>query len=133
MGVKDIPVSAKADLQLVKVDAGTKGSIPQGCASLAGAQFAVDFYEGEYTKDSLPEEPDRTWILETKETKKTKEVEEQQACWELSEEYKIEGDDFYYAAGSDEPVLPLGTLVIEEVKAPMGYLLKGVLFKAEEG
>mgnify|MGYP002385319865 CR=1 FL=1 len=29
---------------------------------------------------------------------KTKEVEEQQACWELSEEYKIEGDDFYYAA-----------------------------------
>lgn len=132
VGVKDIPVSAKADLQLVKVDAGTKGSIPQGCASLAGAQFAVDFYEGEYTKDSLPEEPDRTWILETKETKKTKEVEEQQACWELSEEYKIEGDDFYYAAGSDEPVLPLGTLVIEEVKAPTGYLLKGVLFKAEE-
>lgn len=67
-----------------------------------------------------------------KRRKKQKEVEEQQACWELSEEYKIEGDDFYYAAGSDEPVLPLGTLVIEEVKAPMGYLLKGVLFKAEE-
>lgn len=124
LGVKDIPVSAKADLQLVKVDAGTKGSIPQGCASLAGAQFAVDFYEGEYTKDSLPKEPDRTWILETKEN------EEKQAFWELSEEYKIGGDDFYYASESNGPVLPLGTIVIEEIKAPKGYLLKGAVFKS---
>ena len=44
----------------------------------------------------------------------------------LSETYKISGDEFYKS--QDTPVLPLGTITIQETKAPAGYLINHEIF-----
>ena len=41
----------------------------------------------------------------------------------LSDKYKVSGDDFYLQ--DEKVVLPMGTLTVEETKAPNGYLLDG--------
>ena len=41
----------------------------------------------------------------------------------LADAYKVSGDSFYMQDG--KAVLPLGTLTVEETKAPNGYLLDG--------
>ena len=41
----------------------------------------------------------------------------------LTEAYKVSGDSFYMQDG--KAFLPLGTLTVEETKAPNGYLLDG--------
>lgn len=46
----------------------------------------------------------------------------------LSDEYKVSGDSFYTQDGKN--VLPLGTLTVEETKAPNGYLLDGAYMQA---
>ena len=57
-----------SDLSLIHIlDAGKGDPVPQGSASLTGAQFKVSYYGGYYTEETLPEQPDRSWILETRE------------------------------------------------------------------
>lgn len=46
----------------------------------------------------------------------------------LSDKYKVSGDSFYTQDGKN--VLPLGTLTVEETKAPNGYLLDGAYMQA---
>lgn len=102
-----------ADLILVKKDKETGVSRPQGNASLAGAEFEVNYYAGYY--DSDPEDsgsvPERNWLLRSDEEGKVI----------LSDQAKIDGDDFY-TDDTGKNILPLGTLVISERKAPRGYL-----------
>ena len=46
----------------------------------------------------------------------------------LADAYKVSGDSFYMQDGKS--VLPLGTLTVEETKAPNGYLLEGAYMQA---
>ena len=47
----------------------------------------------------------------------------------LHSAYKVSGDPFYTSNGIE--VLPLGTITIEETKAPEGYLLDGAYLQPE--
>ena len=38
------------------------------------------------------------------------------------------GDDLYYASDGKTPCLPLGTVTVQESKAPAGYLLNDTVF-----
>lgn len=116
LNVKDEPVYCDMGMVLEKIDQETKNGNAQGGGSLEGAEFTVRYYAGEYTQATLPEKPDRTWILKTKKDK------DAYIC-RLDNGYKISGDDFYYAEGVDKPVLPLGTISIEETGVPKGYLM----------
>ena len=49
--------------------------------------------------------------------------EKQRQTLRSAEEYKASGPDFYYQSDGETPTLPLGTAVIQETKAPQGYLL----------
>ena len=114
--VNEVPGNDPVDIEIVKNDAENKG-MPQGDATLEGAEFTIKYYDGYYTKDTLPKEATRTWVLTTKE-RNGKYVAV------LSESYKVSGDKIY----TDENggyCLPLGTISVEETKAPKGYLLKG--------
>jgi len=116
--VKDAPQNDPAFMKVQKVDAETGKPSPLGAGTLAGAEFTVSYYDGFYTKDTLPEKPTRTWVLKTGDkgvTSLTHAVANKDA-------YFVSGDEFYTnMAGM--PTLPLGTVAIQETKAPKGYML----------
>jgi len=108
---------------LKKVDAETEESAAQGSASMAGAQFTFNYYDGYYTLDTLPKAPTRSWVVETK----ANTLSSGSVIYRchLSDEYKVSGDAFYYTDDNPNPTLPLGTVTVQETKAPEGYLLNG--------
>lgn len=124
--VSDIPKVTDTIIELFKMDMETKKHNPQGNASLEGAEFTWNYYAGFYNKDNLPAEATRTWV--------TKIIAEKDSdgttnyMTKLSDAYKVSGDSFYMQDG--KAVLPLGTLTVEETKAPNGYLLDGAYMQA---
>lgn len=115
--VNEVPGDDPIGIEIVKNDAENKG-MPQGDATLEGAEFTVKYYDGYYTKDNLPKKATRTWVIQTK--------KQSNGSYRtgLANMYKVSGDDFYL----DQDgllCLPLGTISVEETKAPTGYLLKG--------
>lgn len=113
--VKEVPFNAVA-IEITKIDAETK-NVSQGMTSLENAEFTIKYYDDYYEKHAdLPNKATKTWVIQTKKNTENQYV----AC--LLDSYKVAGDSFYYNDGI--PVLPLGTLTIQETKAPKGYLLK---------
>ncbi|MCM1172371.1 MAG: VaFE repeat-containing surface-anchored protein [Clostridium sp.] len=87
---------------------------------LEDAEFTVKFYKGvqQGTNPALDGmTADRIWVLKTVLNPKNNDV-----CALLDELSKISGDDFYRTR-SGKPTLPLGTITIQETKAPDGYLV----------
>lgn len=112
------PVNDPLAIQITKADMDSTESSPQGNASLEGAEFTVKYYNALYDKVSdLPEKATRTWVLKTK-----KQVNGAYKALML-DSYKVSGDDFYREYGI--VTLPIGTITIQETKAPDGYLLDG--------
>ena len=119
--VSDTPKVTDTLIELFKIDMETQKDNPQGNASLAGAEFTWKYYAGFYNKDNLPAEATRTWI--TKTIAETDSDGTTHYITKLGDAYKVSGDNFYMQNG--KAVLPLGTLTVEETKAPSGYLLDG--------
>lgn len=61
--------------------------------------------------------PTRQWIFRTNEN----------GFSYFATEWKVSGDNFYYNS-TNNPTLPLGTITIQETKAPEGYLLNPEIF-----
>lgn len=119
----ETPGNDPIGIEIVKNDAETLG-MPQGDATLEGAEFTVTYYADYYTKEEIaqgkPEEDKvekRTWVLQTKKASTG------QYIASLNDYWKVSGDELYKQDGM--PTLPLGTISIKETKAPKGYLLKG--------
>lgn len=119
----ETPGNDPIGIEIVKNDAETLG-MPQGDATLEGAEFTVTYYADYYTKEEIaqgkPEEDKvekRTWVLQTKKASTG------QYIASLNDYWKVSGDELYKQDGM--PTLPLGTISIRETKAPKGYLLKG--------
>ena len=119
--VSDTPKVTDTLIELLKIDMETQKGAPQGNASLEGAEFTWNFYAGHYTADNLPAEPTKTWVTKTIAEKDSDGTIHYVS--RLADEYKVSGDSFYTQDGKN--VLPLGTLTVEETKAPDGYLLDG--------
>lgn len=115
----DYPQSDPVPVVLGKVDKETNKNKPQGSASLAGAEFTVKYYKGLYDSDPAKsgQTPSRSWVLKTNENGFTN----------LDSKYKVSGDDFYYNSSS-APALPVGTITIQETKAPVGYFINNEVF-----
>lgn len=116
------PANDPVAIQIKKIDADNGDSNAQGNASLEGAQFTINYYNKLYEKpEELPEQPTRSWVVETKAMKFSDGSINYISG--LGETYKVSGDDFYYIDGFI--TLPIGTVTIQETKAPEGYLLDG--------
>ena len=124
--VSDTPKATDTLIELFKIDMETQKDNPQGNASLAGAEFTWKYYAGFYNKDNLPAEATRTWV--TKTIAETDSDGTTHYITKLADTYKVSGDSFYMQDG--KAVLPLGTLTVEETKAPNGYLLDGAYMQA---
>lgn len=114
----DVPQSDPVTVLLGKVDKETNQNKPQGSASLANAQFTVKYYDVLMSTDPAKNgyTPKRTWVLKTDERGFTR----------LGDKYKVSGDEFYKLNGV--VTLPLGTITIQETKAPEGYLINNEVF-----
>jgi len=119
--VSDTPKVTEPLLELFKIDMETKKATVQGNASLEEAEFTWKYYDGLYNKDNLPEQATKTWITKTMSEKDSDGLTHY--VTRLSDKYKVSGDDFYLQ--DEKVVLPMGTLTVEETKAPNGYLLDG--------
>lgn len=117
--LKDYPQSDPVRILLGKIDKETNKNKPQGSASLAGAEFTVKYYKGLYDSDPAKsgQVPTRSWVLKTNSNGKAY----------LNKDYKVSGDDFYYASNGD-PTFPIGTVTIQETKAPTGYFINNEVF-----
>lgn len=94
---EDDPVINKYDTDLNSFRA-------QGDASLAGAEFRIEYY------DNLNNSPKRHWVMR---------VDENGAIY-LDDAHKVSGDAFY--TNSDgQNVFPVGYVKVQETKAPVGY------------
>lgn len=113
MDVKDAPQYTAVRTLLQKVDQETGEPKAQGNASLEGAEFTVKYYSEQMETDPQKDgkEPLRSWVMKTDETGSI--------C--MDEEHKVSGDEFYFV--EENAVLPIGTVTIQETKAPEGYLL----------
>ena len=117
--VTDIPQNDPINVVLRKRDADTAEDNSQGSASLQNAEFTVKYYKGYYDSDPKAQgiEAARSWVLKT---------DEQGIC-KLLDSYKVSGDDFYKDSNGYE-TFPLGTVTIQETKAPSGYLIDSQIF-----
>ena len=126
LNVSDTPKVTDTLIELFKIDMETQKDNPQGNASLAGAEFTWKYYDGYYNKNNLPEKATRTWTTKTIAEKDSDGTVHY--VTKLADAYKVSGDSFYMQDG--KAVLPLGTLTVEETKAPNGYLLDGAYMQA---
>lgn len=117
--VENAPQNDPVDLVLRKQDADTQTASPQGGATLEGAEFTVKYYKGLYSGAGQLSgvTPARTWVFRTG----------ADGTVYFQEDYLVSGDAFYYAANGS-PTIPLGTVSIQETKAPEGYLLNSEVF-----
>jgi hypothetical protein len=117
----DQPLNDPLNIELNKVSA--DGNVVVNPASLEGAEFTVKYYAGQYTFNDLPTTATRTWVIKT-----IKSPVDNTYKAALGDTFKVSGDPFYLDAGI--PTLPLGTLTVEETKAPAGYTLDNKVIDA---
>lgn len=112
LAVKDIPQNDPVQVLVEKKNIETNDNKAAGNASLAGAEFTINYYNGFYTKNNLPEKPTRSWTIKT----------DKDGYAQFTKDSIISGDDVYTSSNGGA-TLPLGTITVKETKAPKGYLL----------
>lgn len=125
----DDPVNDPVGIILQKKNAVTGETTSQG---LGGAVFSIEYYAQEIDKDYNVKPGDTAPALDSKNLKKTWYIETNSNGYcDLNKKFLAEGynsDDFYFWENNPEPIVPIGTVVIREVKAPDGYSLSNVVF-----
>lgn len=119
--VKDIPQSDPVGILLKKRDKETGQDVPQRDAHLENAEFTVKYYKGDYAEGVDPATQgvtaERTWVFRTNENGFTY----------YDDSFKVSGDALYYSSDGN-PSIPVGTVTMQETKAPEGYLLNNEIF-----
>ena len=98
-------------VQVQKIDAENGEPVAVGDGSLKGAQFTIKYYAGSYGLDTLPAEATRTWVVETNAKGRAALLPDYLVTSASDELYKF-GDTYG---------IPLGTVTVQETKAPEGY------------
>lgn len=91
-----------------------------GNASLAGAEFTFRYYDGQYATTAEAEAsgaPVKTWVFRTNDRGQI----------QYHSSYLVSGDAFF-TNSNGRPTLPVGTLLIQETKAPEGYLIDPTVY-----
>lgn len=126
----DEPVKDPVGIILQKKNAVTGETTGQG---LAGAVFSIEYYAQEIDKDYNVKPGDTAPALNSKNLKRTWYIQtDEDGYCDLNKKYlasEYSSDDFYYTSAENPvPAIPIGTVVIREVKAPEGYSLSDVVF-----
>ena len=120
---KEPPLDDPAAIVIKKTSA---ASYPGADFDMSGAQYTIRYYAGQYTKDSLPSAPAATWVIETKK------VGNSYLAY-LKDGFVISGSPVYGKDASGNYIIPLGTLTIQETKAPAGFTIEGSIMQLMNG
>lgn len=82
--------------------------------ALAGAEFTINYYDT--LDDATGKTPKAHWVVKT----------DADGYAGLDQAYLVEGSAFYHT-GSGNPCIPIGTVMIQETKAPAGYVIDNEL------
>lgn len=119
--ISNIPKNDPIGIQIQKKNAVTGQTVDMG-----GAEFTLKFYKGYY--DSADElaglEPERKWVLETNKNGFTHLSDDSRASNDYGENFYTVVDE----SGNKKTTLPLGTLSIQETKAPDGFKVNPQIF-----
>ena len=116
-------------IQIIKNDIENGESIPQGGATLEGAEFTIKYYNDFYNRQAdLPAKATRTWIVKTIQLSNGKYYANIQLDKCIVKE---KSDPLYKEEGL--VTLPLGTITIQETKAPEGYFLENATLSDKNG
>ena len=107
--VKETPMEVIPEILIAKKDKETGESSPVEGAVLSGAEFTVSFYGNADASG----EPVRKWVFHT---------DEEGNVFYDDEHLESGRSDMLYCSAGGKTVLPLGSLKIEEMNAPEGYL-----------
>lgn len=115
--IADEPLNDPINILVRKKDA-----VTGQYTNMENAEFTVKYYSGYYYSENelVGKSPERKWILKT----------DSDGYTHLDESYRADsdyGEPFYYATTS-KPAMPLGTVTIQETKAPTGYKINPELF-----
>ena len=113
----DKPANDPVTVVLQKQDAKTG----QASTRLAGAEFTLKYYDGTYksVEELKNVKETRSWVIKT----------DSEGMATLNKSYLVSGDEFYYSSSDNKtPCLPLGTITIQESKAPENYELNPNLY-----
>lgn len=115
--ISDTPLNDPINILVRKKDA-----VTGQYTNMENAEFTVKYYSGYYYSENelVGKSPERKWILKT----------DSDGYTHLDESYRADsdyGEPFYYATTSN-PAMPLGTITIQETKAPTGYKINPELF-----
>ena len=127
---QDNPVNDPVGIVLQKKNAVTGETTSQG---LGGAVFSIEYYAQEIDKDYDVKADETAPALDSKNLKRTWYIQtDEDGYCDLNKKYlasEYSSDDFYYTSAENPvPAIPIGTVVIREVKAPDGYSLSNVVF-----
>lgn len=123
----DEPVDDPVGIVLQKKNAITGETTSQG---LGGAVFSIEYYAQEIDKDYDVKADETAPALDSKNLKRTWYIQtDSDGLTRLDEKYLSDdflSDGLYY--DGNFVTIPIGTIVIKEVKAPDGYSLSDVVF-----
>lgn len=117
--VKEKPKNDPIGILLEKGDAEKNKAVPSGGCTLKGAVYEIKYYK--HTSDG--KKLDRTWRVKTNE----------KGIAHLSEadlDKSFDNDKFYVSDAGD-PCIPLGTVTVQEVKAPEGYFINDKVYTTD--
>lgn len=120
VAANEVPQNNPLELLLQKVDSELSENHSQGAASLANAEFTVKYYTEQSATDPAAsgKAPARTWVFRA----------DAEGKISFTKDYLVSGDEFYYQNDGATLCVPLGTVTIQEIKAPEGYLLNDTVF-----
>lgn len=127
----DDPVNDPVGIILQKKNAVTGETTSQG---LGGAVFSIEYYAQEIDKDYDVKANETAPALDSKNLKRTWYIQtDEDGYCDLNKKYltsEYNSDDFFTTiiSGIELITIPIGTIVIKEVKAPDGYSLSNIAF-----
>ena len=113
--VKDSPLNDPLGIMIQKKPANNDNS-----ADLSGAQYTIKYYAGQYTFDTLPASADTTWVIQTTYNKSAGIYTAR-----LNDEHIVSGSAVYGKYSTGTYNIPLGTVTVQETKAPAGFTMEG--------